>query len=234
VPQAVRPLADVVGVRPLVGIPVRRGRPVRPDHHAGQLDTRVPEGDDGKQYYFPDDITDKAVEWLNAVRAQDSDRPWMMFYSTGCAHAPHHVAPEWADRYKGKFDDGWDELRKRTLARQKELGIVPQDAELTERPDAFPAWDSLTETQKALYVRQMEVYAGYQENADWNVGRLLDAIETLGDLDNTLIRRWTRWWSRSVRTAEPRSRRPPRSRTRRPSAPWRTSPSSGSGASTRG
>ncbi len=147
----------------------------------------VPEGRDGKQYYFPDDITDKAVEWLNAVRAQDPDRPWMMYYSTGCAHAPHHVASEWADRYKGKFDDGWDELRQRTLARQKELGIVPQDAELTERPDVFPAWDSLTDTQKALYVRQMEVYAGYQENADWNVGRLLDAVETLGDLDNTLI-----------------------------------------------
>jgi arylsulfatase A-like enzyme/uncharacterized membrane protein len=146
----------------------------------------VPEGTDGG-YYFPDDLTDKAVEWLHAVRAQDAQKPWMMFYSTGCAHAPHHVAPEWADRYRGAFDDGWDELRKRTLARQKELGIVPQDTELTERPDLFPAWDSLTDTQKKLYVRQMEVYAGYQENADWNVGRLLDAIEEMGDLDDTLI-----------------------------------------------
>ena len=147
----------------------------------------VPEGKDGKLYYFPDDITDKAVEWLHAVRAQDTQKPWMLFYSTGCAHAPHHVAPEWADKYKGQFDDGWDALRERTLARQKELGIVPQDTELTARPDAFPAWDSLTDEQKKLYVRQMEVYCGFQENADWNVGRLLDSIEEMGDLDNTLV-----------------------------------------------
>jgi arylsulfatase A-like enzyme/uncharacterized membrane protein len=147
----------------------------------------VPQGKDGTRYYFPDDITDKAVEWLHGVRAQDAQKPWMLFYSTGCAHAPHHVAKEWADRYAGAFDDGWDALRERTFARQKELGIVPQDAELTERPDAFPAWDSLNDAQKKLYARQMEVYAGYQENADWNVGRLLDAIEELGDLDDTLI-----------------------------------------------
>ncbi|MCU0279638.1 MAG: arylsulfatase, partial [Candidatus Nanopelagicales bacterium] len=147
----------------------------------------IPEGNDGQTYYFPDDLTEKAVEWLHAVRAQDTAKPWMMYYSTGCAHAPHHVAPEWADKYKGTFDDGWDALRERTLDRQKELGIVPEDTELTQRPDIFPAWDSLTDTQKQLYVRQMEVYAGYQENADWNVGRLLDAIDEMGDLDNTLI-----------------------------------------------
>ncbi len=147
----------------------------------------VPEGSDGAQYYFPDDITDKAVEWLHAVRAQDAEKPWMMYYSTGAAHAPHHVAKEWADRYRGQFDDGWDALRERTLARQKELGIVPADTELTERPDLFPAWDSLSDEQRRLYVRQMEVYAGFQENADWNVGRLLDAIEEMGDLDNTLV-----------------------------------------------
>ena len=119
------------------------------------------ESKDGGQYYFPDDITDKAVEWLHGVRAQDAQKPWFMFYSTGCAHAPHHVPKEWADKYKGKFDDGWDELRKRTLERQKQLGIVPQDTELTERPDAFPAWDSLDDMSKKLYARQMEVYAGY-------------------------------------------------------------------------
>ncbi len=147
----------------------------------------VPQDKDGRLYYFPDDITDKAVEWLHAVRAQDPDKPWMMYYSTGCAHAPHHVSTGWADRYKGTFDGGWDELRATTFARQKELGVIPEDAELTERPEAFPAWDSLTDSQKALYVRQMEVYAGYQENADWNVGRLLDAIEELGDLDDTLV-----------------------------------------------
>jgi arylsulfatase A-like enzyme/uncharacterized membrane protein len=147
----------------------------------------VPEGKDGKPYYFPDDITDKAMEWIHRVRAQDAEKPWFMYYSTGCAHAPHHVAKAWADKYKGRFDDGWDALRERILARQKERGIVPPDTELTPRPDAFPAWDSLDDTAKRLYARQMEVYCGYQENADWNVGRLLDAIEETGDLDNTLI-----------------------------------------------
>jgi arylsulfatase A-like enzyme/uncharacterized membrane protein len=147
----------------------------------------VPQGKGGKQYYFPDDITDKAVEWLHAVRAQDPVKPWMMYYSTGCAHAPHHVAKEWADRYKGQFDDGWDALREKTLARQKELGVVPPDTELTARPELFAAWDSLDDTAKRLYARQMEVYCGYQENTDWNVGRLLDSLQEMGDLDNTLI-----------------------------------------------
>jgi arylsulfatase len=147
----------------------------------------VPEGKNGELYYFPDDLTDKSIEWLHAVRAQDAHKPWFMYYSTGCAHAPHHVAKEWADRYKGHFDDGWDAYRERTFGRQKELGIIPADAELTPRPDLFPAWDSLNEDEKKLYVRQMEVYAGFQENADWNVGRLLDAIEEMGDLEDTLV-----------------------------------------------
>jgi len=147
----------------------------------------VPEGKDGGQYYFPDDLTDKAIEWLHAVRAQDAGKPWFMYYSTGCAHAPHHVAKRWADKYKGAFDEGWDKLREKTLERQKRLGIVPPDTELTARPDALPAWDSLDETARRLYARQMEVYCGYQENADWNVGRLLDEIEATGDLDNTIV-----------------------------------------------
>jgi arylsulfatase len=147
----------------------------------------VPAGEDGKPYYFPDDLTDKAVEWLHAVHAQDPTKPWFMYYSTGCSHAPHHVAKEWADRYKGKFDDGWDALRERTFARQKELGVIPPETELTERPDLFPAWDGLPDVEKRLYARQMEVFAGFSENADWNVGRLLDAVEEMGDLDNTLV-----------------------------------------------
>jgi arylsulfatase A-like enzyme/uncharacterized membrane protein len=147
----------------------------------------VPEGKDGGQYYFPDDITDKSVEWLHAVRAQDPVKPWLLFYSTGCSHAPHHVAKAWADKYQGQFDQGWDKLREETFERQKKLGIIPQDTALTPRPDAFPAWDTLTDAQKKLYIRQMEVFAGFSENADWNVGRLLDAIEEMGDLDNTLI-----------------------------------------------
>jgi len=144
-------------------------------------------GTEDSPYYFPNDLTDQAVRWIHDVRAQSATKPWFMYYSTGAAHAPHHVAKEWADRYRGKFDQGWDRVREETLARQKELGIVPADTELTPRPAIFPAWDSLGDAERKLYVRQMEVYAGFQENADWNVGRLLDALEEIGDLDNTLI-----------------------------------------------
>ena len=147
----------------------------------------VPEGSDGKPYYFPEDLTDKSIEWLHAVRAQDTEKPWFLYYSTGCAHAPHHVAKEWADKYKGKFDQGWDAHREEIFERQKQLGVIPEDAVLTERPDLFPAWDSLDDASKKLYSRQMEVYAGFQDNADWNVGRLLDAVEEMGELDDTLV-----------------------------------------------
>lgn len=147
----------------------------------------VPEPTGDGPYYFPDDLTDKAVEWLHAVRAQDAEKPWFMYYSTGCAHAPHHVAKEWADRYAGAFDEGWDALREHVFARQKELGVIPPETELTPRPDLFPAWDSLSDAQKRLYARQMEVFAGFSENADWNVGRLLDAVEEMGELDDTLV-----------------------------------------------
>ena len=121
------------------------------------------------------------------MRAQDTEKPWLMYYATGATHAPHHVFKEWADRYRGQFDEGWDVYRRKTFERQKELGIIPADAELTERPDLFPAWDSLSDNEKKLYARQMEVFAGFSENADFNVGRLLDAIDDLGESDNTLI-----------------------------------------------
>ena len=146
----------------------------------------VPERQGG-EYYLPDDLTDQAVRWLHEVRAQDQEKPWFMYYSTGCAHAPHQVAVEWSEKYRGKFDQGWDTLREETFERQKQLGVIPADAELTPRPDALPAWDSLSESEQKLYARQMEVYAGYQENADWNVGRLLDAVDELGELENTLV-----------------------------------------------
>ena len=147
----------------------------------------VPEGKDGKLYYLPDDITDKSIEWLHAVRAHDANKPWFVYYSTGATHAPHHVAKEWADKYKGQFDDGWDKYRERTLERQKKLGIVPPDTELAPRPAPYPAWDTLSDAEKKLYARQMEVFAGFSENTDWNVGRLIDEIEAMGELDNTLI-----------------------------------------------
>jgi arylsulfatase A-like enzyme len=163
---------------------------------AGQFDTMisenqkiigVQEGKDGKPFYFPEAMTDQAIDWLHGVRGHDSDKPWLLYYSTGCSHAPHHVSKEWSARYKGKFDQGWDRLREETFARQKALGVVPADAKLTPRDASMPAWDSLSGTSKALFARQMEVYAGYSENADFQVGRLLDSIEEMGELDNTVV-----------------------------------------------
>ena len=143
--------------------------------------------DQENPYYFPDAMADRAIEWLHGVRAQDADKPFFIYFSTGCSHAPHHVSKAWADKYKGKFDQGWDKLREETFARQKELGVVPADAELTSRDEAFPAWDDVPDKLKAFYARQMEVYAGFSENADHNVGRLIDAIDELGELDDTLV-----------------------------------------------
>ena len=143
--------------------------------------------DEEHPYYFPDAMADRTIEWLHGVRAQEASKPFFVYYSTGCSHAPHHVGKEWADKYKGQFDQGWDRLREQTFARQKELGVIPADAELTPRAEAFPAWDDVPENLKPFYARQMEVYAGYSENADHNIGRVIDAIEDLGELDNTLI-----------------------------------------------
>ena len=143
--------------------------------------------DPDNPYYLPDAMADHTIQWLHSVRAQDPTKPFFAYFSTGCAHAPHHVANSWADKYKGRFDQGWDRLREEVFARQQQLGVVPPDAELTPRNEAFPAWDDVPDPLKAYYARQMEVYAGYSENADYNVGRVIDAIEDLGELDNTLV-----------------------------------------------
>ncbi len=140
-----------------------------------------------ENFYFPDAMADKTISWIRGQQSQDPDRPFFVYFSTGASHAPHHVASAWADKYKGKFDGGWDALRVQTYERQKKLGIIPPNAQLTPRADAFPAWDSLTPELKELFARQMEVYAGYQENADYNVGRVVKAIEDIGIRDNTLV-----------------------------------------------
>jgi arylsulfatase A-like enzyme len=163
---------------------------------AGQYDTMIAEnqkfigvveGKDGKPFYFPEAMTDRAIDWLHGVRGHDPAKPWFLYYSTGCSHAPHHVSKEWSAKYKGRFDQGWDRLREETFERQKRLGVVPAGAELTPRDAEMPAWDSLPENSKRLFSHQMEVYAGYSENADHHVGRLLAAIEEMGELDNTVI-----------------------------------------------
>src|SRR5450631_2634301 len=138
-------------------------------------------------YHLMADMTDKAIGWIGQQKALQPDRPFFIYFAPGATHAPHHVPEEWADKYKGKFDQGWDTLREETFARQKERGVIPADTKLTARDEAFPAWDEVPDKLKAFYARQMEVYAGFSENADHNVGRVIDAIEELGELDNTLI-----------------------------------------------
>jgi arylsulfatase A-like enzyme len=114
-------------------------------------------------------------------------KPWFLYYATGTAHAPHHAPKDWIAKYKGKFDQGWDKVREETLARQIKLGVVPANTQLTKRPEQLPAWDSLSADQRRLYARMMEVYAGALSHADYNIGRLLDALEESGQRDNTLV-----------------------------------------------
>jgi arylsulfatase A-like enzyme len=138
-------------------------------------------------YHLTEDIADDAIRWLREQQAFSPDKPFFMYWAPGASHGPHHVAPEWANRYKGKFDDGWDAYRERTFARQKQLGWIPQDAKLTERPKSLAAWDSIPEDEKPFQRRLMEVFAGFSEHADHHAGRVIDEIERQGRLENTLV-----------------------------------------------
>jgi arylsulfatase A-like enzyme len=138
-------------------------------------------------YHFTVDMTNQAINWVKAQQSMTPDKPFFVYYATGSSHAPHQVTPEWSTKYKGHFDTGWDTLRVETFERQKRLGVIPQDTVLTPRDPAFPAWDSLAPDVKALAARQMEVFAGYQEETDHEIGRVVDAIEALGRKDNTVI-----------------------------------------------
>ncbi len=138
-------------------------------------------------YHFMEDMTDRAIAWVRQQRLLAGDKPFFMYFAPGATHAPHHVPKEWADKYKGKFDRGWDKLREETFARQKQLGVIPQDCELTQRPAEIPAWDSQTPEFKRVLAREMEVYAGFFEYADHHIGRLIDALDEIKALDNTLI-----------------------------------------------
>ncbi|RUU44600.1 arylsulfatase [Mesorhizobium sp. M6A.T.Ce.TU.002.03.1.1] len=138
-------------------------------------------------YHFMEDMTDKAIGWIGQQSALMPDKPFFIYFAPGATHAPHHVPKEWADKYKGKFDKGWDELRKETFARQKNLGVIPEDCELTARHEQIPSWDSMDEKMKPVLRRQMEVYAGFLEYADHHVGRLFDTLDQLKIADDTLI-----------------------------------------------
>jgi arylsulfatase A-like enzyme len=149
--------------------------PVEPD--------RTPE----EGYHFTEDMTDKAIGWVRQQKALMPDKPFFVYYAPGATHAPHQAPKEWADKYEGAFDQGWDRLREETFEQQKALGVIPPDAELTERPEEIPAWDDMPEELKPVLARQMEVYAGFLEHTDHQVGRLVDAIDELGVLDDTLV-----------------------------------------------
>jgi arylsulfatase len=138
-------------------------------------------------YHFTEDMTDRTIAWIRQQKALMADKPFFVYYAPGATHAPHHVPEEWSARYKGAFDQGWDRLREETLARQKVVGVVPPEAELTARPDEIPAWADIPDDLKPVLARQMEVYAGFLEHTDHHVGRLIDALQELGVLDDTLV-----------------------------------------------
>ena len=138
-------------------------------------------------YHLTEDLTDHAIGWMRQQKALMPDKPFFVYFAPGATHAPHHVPKEWADKYAGEFDDGWDAQRERTFARQKELGVIPADAELTARHDEIPAWDDMPDELKPVLAREMEVYAGFLEHTDHHVGRLIDALEDLEVLDDTIV-----------------------------------------------
>ncbi len=148
--------------------------------------TRVPKKDD-EDYHFTEDMTTEAVEWVKFQKAMTPDKPFFIYYATGATHAPHHAPDEWIEKYRGKFDGGWEALRQQTLARQKQLGIVPQDAQLAPMPEEIEAWEALGDNEKKLFALQMETFAGFAEHTDVQVGRLVDAIDEVGELDDTLF-----------------------------------------------
>jgi arylsulfatase A-like enzyme len=149
--------------------------PIEPD--------RTPE----EGYHLTEDMTDRAIDWVRQQKALMPDKPFFAYFAPGATHAPHHVPLEWSDKYRGRFDAGWDALREETFARQKELGVIPPEAELTDRPEEIPAWDDMPDDLKPVLARQMEVYAGFLEHTDHHIGRLVDALADLEVLDDTLI-----------------------------------------------
>jgi len=146
-----------------------------------------PPATEEQRYHLTEDLTDRAVSWVRQQKALMPDKPFFVYFAPGATHAPHHVPKEWADGYAGEFDDGWDALRERTFARQKQMGVIPADADLTARHDEITSWDDMPDELKPVLARQMEVYAGFLEHTDHHVGRLVDALEDLDVLDDTIV-----------------------------------------------
>ncbi|MBL7903133.1 MAG: arylsulfatase [Bacteroidia bacterium] len=149
--------------------------------------TRVYPNVDDPNYHFTNDMTDQALAWMNTQQSLTPDKPFYMYFATGATHAPHHAPKAYSDKYKGKFSQGWDKLREQTLARQIELGVVPKGTKLAPKPEAIKDWDQLSADEKRLFERQMEIFAGFAEHTDAQVGRIMDALEERGELENTLF-----------------------------------------------
>jgi len=145
------------------------------------------EAPNNPKYHLDADLADHAIAWIQQQHSLAPDKPFLAYYTPGLCHAPHHAPKEWIAKFKGRFDQGWDKVREETLARQIKLGIVPAGTKLTARPKEIPAWDSLSADQKKLYAHMMEVYAGCLAYCDHNIGRVIQAVEDTGELDNTMI-----------------------------------------------
>jgi arylsulfatase len=146
-----------------------------------------PHVENHEDYHLTEDMADKAITWMRRHLAVNPDRPFLMWWTPGAVHGPHHVAKKWADKYKGQFDDGWDAFQQRTFERQKAMGWIPADTQLAPRPEGMPAWKDIPEDEKAFQARLMEVYAGFFEHTDVQVGRLIDELEARGIRDNTMV-----------------------------------------------
>ena len=152
------------------------------DNHSVRPPRTVAEG-----YHLTEDLADRAIEYLNDLRNVDAEQPFFLYFATGACHSPHHAPPEWIERYRGQFDDGWDALRDRVLARQLETGVLPPGTELSPRPPWVPAWDELASEDRAVAARFMECFAGFLSHTDAQIGRLLEHLEATGDADDTLV-----------------------------------------------
>lgn len=149
--------------------------------------TTIIDAPERENYHLTEDMADQAITWLRQNRAFAPDRPFFMYWAPGASHGPHHIFPEWADHYDGRFDDGWDALRQRTYENQLALGWIPEGTDLAPRPDDMATWDSVPAEQREFQTRLMEVFAGFSEHADVQAGRVVDEIERLGLADNTII-----------------------------------------------
>ncbi len=140
-----------------------------------------------ENYHFTTDMTNQTINWVKAQQSMTPDKPFFVYYATGAVHAPHHVPKEWADKYKGQFDKGWDRTRQETIDRQKKMGIIPANTRLGEKPEEIKDWDALPIGHRRLFARQAEVFAGFLEQTDYEIGRFVEALEDIGEIDNTLF-----------------------------------------------